>query len=258
MSLLFSHGFFSGIIPGMKKFFSWLLSIFVWLFVAVDTLGAFLTIALLKPFDPDQKISYRVANLWGRLIVQSNPMWKVKISGRSHIKKNKGYVLVANHSSLADIVILYCLGKHFKWISKESLFKIPFFGWTMSLLRYISLRRGEHGSIRDTLREAQEWLEKDISVLIFPEGTRSRTGDLGEFKNGAFKIAIRTGKPLIPIVITGTNKAISKGEAMMTAKVEGSIKVLPAIDVSSYKPEDYKILKANVRELMEKELASLS
>lgn len=186
-----------------------------------------------------------------------NPFWHLKISDAHHIKKDKAYVLVANHSSLGDIICLYCLGKHFKWLAKESLFKIPFFGWSMSLLNYIPLKRGEHGSIRDSFQEAQDSLEKGISMLIFPEGTRSRSGKLGEFKNGAFKLAIRTKKPIIPIVICGTGEAMSKGRITMATTVKGSLKVLPEINTESFNENQHEELKTKVWNLMRDELEAV-
>ena len=199
-------------------------------------------------------MSYRIANLWGKSIVAVNPLWNLKISGTDHIKDNAGYVLIANHASLADIVCLYCVGKHFKWLAKSSLFKIPFFGWTMSLLNYIPLKRGEHGSIRDSFQEAKLWLEKEIPVLIFPEGTRSRSGTLAEFKNGAFKLALQTKKSIIPIVIRGTSEALTKGRAAMATTVRGSLKVLPQIDVDAYQPDRYEEFKRDVWKIMNDKL----
>ncbi len=231
-----------------------IISIFIWTVVALDTVIVFLLTALLWPFDPNQRFAYHIANAWGKIIVRSNPFWRIKVSGRSHIKKNKAYVLVANHNSLADIVCLYCLGKNFKWLAKDSLFKIPFFGWTMSLLKYIPLKRGEHGSIRDSFQKAQEWLEKGTSVLIFPEGTRSRTGELGEFKNGAFKLALLAKKPIVPIAIQGTRQALSRGRMTMATKVRGLISVLPEIPVTSYQEADFDRLKNQVRAMISEEL----
>ncbi len=238
----------------MKQFFNFLRVFFVWTAVGLLTFIAFLGIAISRLFDRKDRFTYRLANLWGQLIVKINPQWKIKITGTHHIKKDKGYVIVANHASLADIVCLFCLGKHFKWIAKSSLFKIPVFGWTMSLLNYIPLSRGRHGSIRDSFNEAVDWLNKDVSVLIFPEGTRSKSGQLAEFKNGAFKLALLTKKPIVPVVISGTAEALTKGQAMMAAKVFGSLKVLPPIETGGYEGSDYESLKTKVWNLMNQEL----
>lgn len=238
----------------MKPFFNFLIAFFVWTFIGLLTLLAFMGIAVSRLFDRKDRFTYRLANLWGQSIAKINPQWKIKITGVHHIKKNKGYVIVANHTSLADIICLFCLGKHFKWIAKSSLFKIPVFGWTMSLLNYIPLSRGRHGSIRDSFNEAIDWLNKDVSVLIFPEGTRSKSGRLAEFKNGAFKLALLTKKPIVPVVISGTGEALTKGRATMAVKVSGVLKVLPPIEVGDYKESDYEDLKTKVWNLMNQEL----
>lgn len=239
----------------MRQTFNSLLAFFVWAFIGLLTLFVFIAIAISKIFDWQDQFTYRIANLWGQVIVNINPQWNIKIAGAHHIKKNKGYVLVANHASLADIVCLFCLGKHFKWVAKSSLFKIPVFGWTMTLLNYIPLSRGRHGSIRDSFNEAIDWLNKDVSVLIFPEGTRSRSGQLAEFKNGAFKLALLTKKPIVPIVISGTGAALTKGRATMAARVLGSIKVLAPIETQDYQESDYEGLKTKVWNLMNQELS---
>ncbi len=237
------------------KFGRSLLAAYVWTAVVFATLFVWAALATLSPFDRNQKLSYRLTNLWGAVILGTNPFWRIRITGKNHIQKNRGFVLVANHASLADIICLFCLGRHFKWLAKKSLFKIPVFGWSMSLMRYIPLERGKHGSIRDSFEEARRWLEQDVSVLIFPEGTRSKSGKLGEFKNGAFKLAILTGKPIVPIVIQGTEKALARGRVSMDANVRGFIKVLAPIETDHYKPDEYEALKKNVLELMDRELA---
>ena len=241
----------------MRRFLDIFIAFFVWTFIGFVTFVAFIAIAVSRLFDRKDRFTYRLANLWGKSIVKINPQWKIKISGVHHIKNNKGYVIVANHTSLADIVCLFCLGKHFKWVAKSSLFKIPVFGWSMSLLNYIPLSRGRHGSIRESFNEAIESLKKDISVLIFPEGTRSKTGKLAEFKNGAFKLALLTKKPIIPIVISGTGEALTKGEATMAAKVSGVMKVLPPVETSGYEDSDFERLKTQVWNLMNEELLNL-
>ncbi len=147
------------------SFIIWLLAAFVTLAFSV----AIIACRLICWRDSKRKLSHSLANAWGETLFALNPMWKLKIQGRGYIRKGSAYVLVANHLSLSDIVCLYCLGKQFKWVAKESLFHIPFFGWAMSALGYIRLRRGEHGSIRDSFHESVRWLEKVMSFIIFPE-----------------------------------------------------------------------------------------
>lgn len=232
-----------------KSMVGFLVSTAVWLFVALDTIIVTALIALVSIFDRRHRVTYRLGNFWGKSIIAVNPNWKLKITGLHHIKKNEAYVLVANHLSLADIVCLFCLGRHFKWLAKRSLFTIPVFGWAMSLLGYIPLKRGKHGSIRDSFKQAQDYLDRDISILIFPEGTRSKTGELGKFMNGAFKLALRAQKPIVPLVISGTEKALTKGSFSMTTTGKGRIAVLPPVSVASYDLEDYDRLRKDVEKL---------
>ena len=239
----------------MRRTLNILMALVVWTSVGLLTFLAFLAIAISRCFDWKDQFTYHLANLWGQAIVKLNPQWKIKVAGTYHIKKKEGYIIVANHTSLADIVCLFCLGKHFKWVAKSSLFKIPVFGWSMTLLKYIPLSRGRHGSIRDSFNEAIECLNRNVSVLIFPEGTRSKSGQLAEFKNGAFKLALITKKPIVPVIISGTGAALTKGNATISATAAGFLKVLPPIEVSDYGESDYDRLKTKVWNLMNEEIS---
>jgi len=237
----------------VKQLLAFLFTAWTWLFIAVITTFFLPIILLLKPFDRDQKISYRIPNYWGYLISKSNPFWHAKIIDADTIQANKGYVLVANHKSLADIISLHLLQKHFKWVAKESLFRIPVLGWIMSLVNYIPLRRGDIVSIKNTYSEAIMWLNKDVSVLIFPEGTRIKEDKLGVFKNGAFKLALETQKPIIPIVISGTHKALKKGQSTLALSVNATVRVLPPIETTGYALDEFAKLRDDVRAVMERQ-----
>jgi 1-acyl-sn-glycerol-3-phosphate acyltransferase len=238
----------------MVQFGRALLSIYVWSVVVIATIITFFITAILHPFDPDQKMSHQVACLWGKTIFAANPFWRLKVMGKKNLRGTEGSVLVANHMSLADIVTVFCIGNEFKWIAKSSLFKIPFFGWTILLLKYIPLERGTAKSIRDTMKRAEYYLSKKISVLFFPEGTRVKSGGMAPFKNGAFKLAVQTGRPIVPIVISGTEKALQKGKIIVTGKVDGFIKVLPKIKSTDYTPQQFGELKLKVWNTMNKAL----
>ncbi|MBI4388449.1 MAG: 1-acyl-sn-glycerol-3-phosphate acyltransferase [Candidatus Omnitrophica bacterium] len=200
--------------------------------------------------DPDRRASQRIANTWGKIITFLNPTWSIKIQGRGYIQEGKSYVLAANHASFSDIIFLYCLGKQFKWVAKDSLFKIPFFGWAMSALKYVRLIRGNQESIRNSFDQCFYWLNRNMSLLIFPEGTRSVTGKLGSFKNGAFRLAIKTRKPVVPIALTGTSEVIKKGSAQFSPNIRCKIKVLKPIQTTAYREDQYGELRDLVRARM--------
>jgi 1-acyl-sn-glycerol-3-phosphate acyltransferase len=135
----------------------------------------------------------------------------------------------------------------FKWVAKESLFKVPFVGWSLSLAKHIKLERGNFSSIKKVYREAERWLRGGMSVLFFPEGTRSETNEIGEFQNGAFKLAIKEKVPVLPIALEGTGSAIAKGSWIFTMKVPPRLTVLPAIDTGGFKAGDFEQLRDMAR-----------
>ena len=165
--------------------------------------------------------------------------------------------MVANHQSLADIVIIYQTHAYFKWVAKRELLKAPFIGGLLWVNDHVLLSRGDFGSVKDVYRKAGEWLKKGVSMLFFPEGTRSGTDGMGEFQNGAFKLAIKEGKPVIPIYIGGTRDAIPKGGWIFRTKVFGRLAVLPPIDTSKYTTADFASLRDLVREKLEKVAAEI-
>jgi len=227
-----------------------LLSLILWLFTAVMTIFVFLGVSLLRlwPFDRQKRLSHTLGYWWAEAITRINPFWRMKLTGLKHFSPKRSYVVVANHQSMGDIAFVYLTHRQFKWVAKESLFKVPVFGWCMSGMKYIKLMRGEFGSIKDVYLEAAGWLEKDMSVLFFPEGTRSITGEVGAFKNGAFKLAIKEQKPILPIAISGTRNILLKGSWVFKNKVTCELKVLPAIETKDYSEQDFDLLRDKVRE----------
>jgi 1-acyl-sn-glycerol-3-phosphate acyltransferase len=206
---------------------------------------------VLYPFDKKRKVAHAQCYWWADAVTGLNPYWNVSVSGLENIDHKKTYVIVANHRSLADIVVIYKTRMQFKWVAKESLFKVPFVGWNMSLAKHIKLERGKFSSIKKVYREAAEWLRSGMSVLFFPEGTRSETDEMKDFQNGAFKLAIREKVPVLPILIEGTGDAIPKGSWLFTTKVPTRLKVLPSIDTSSYVIADFMRLRDEARSMLE-------
>jgi 1-acyl-sn-glycerol-3-phosphate acyltransferase len=207
---------------------------------------------ILYPFDRKRKIVHAQCFWWTDAVTALNPYWKVKVSGLENIDHNKTYVVASNHQSLADIILMYKTKMQFKWVAKDSLFKIPVLGWNMLLARHIRLRRGDFSSIKKAYREAGEWLRNGVSVVFFPEGTRSDNREMGTFQNGAFKLAIKEKVPILPIMIEGTKNAIPKGSWRFTTRISCDIKVLSPIDTSGFLAHDF----VRLRELTKAQLYS--
>jgi len=240
----------------MKNLKTLLLSFYLWTTAALITVLVSSLILLTSPFalfDPDRRWAHRLGVLWAALLLKCNLAWQLRTVGREHLKKGRSYILVANHASLTDIVCLFSLNHEFKWLAKRSLFQVPFLGWAMSVMRYIPLERGQYGSIRTSYGEALGWLKKGVSILIFPEGTRSRTGEIGNFKSGAFKLALETGLPIVPIVLTGTQDVLSKGRTAVGKSGVAYLSVLAPIPVNGFDPKDEVKLRKQVEDVMREE-----
>ena len=227
-----------------------LLSILIWLGIITLTGLKFLADLLLTlivfPFDKKRKTLHIQSYWWANAIIGLNPYWDVTISGLNNIDPGKTYVIVANHQSLADIIIMYKIHAQFRWVAKESLFRIPLIGWCLALGKHIKLARGKYSSIKQAYLRAATWLREDISVAFFPEGTRSSTQTMNQFQNGAFKLAIQEKKAILPIAISGTREAIPKGSWIFKRKVDGRLEVLPPIETKNLSTADFIELKNTV------------
>jgi 1-acyl-sn-glycerol-3-phosphate acyltransferase len=227
------------------------LSLFFW--VACVTLLAVLYLVMRVllvftfPFDPQRKLLHRQCFWWSDAIIGLNPYWKVKVRGLENADPKRTYVIVANHQSLADIVVLYQTRLQFKWVAKEDLFSIPFLGWCLGLCKHIRLKRKDHGSIRDVYREAIHYLRSGMSVLFFPEGTRSETDVMNPFQSGAFKLALSEKLPILPIAIRGTRDAIPKGGWVMKSRVFCDLTVLEPIETVEFQHSNFQQLSEMVR-----------
>lgn len=234
-------------------------SVVFWLFVVVSslplTLCAFVIWAVTAPFDKRRVILHRFTCFWASLYTWTNPAWPVTITGKQHIVAGKTYVLVANHLSLLDILVMFRLFKDFKWVSKAEIFKVPGVGWNMSLNKYIPLKRGDKESIAEMMEMSEATLRSGSSIMIFPEGTRSKTGELREFKRGAFDMARDTATPIIPIVIQGTSDALPKHGFILQGKHQISVTVLPEVPVETVESLSTEALSAHVRNLIAAEFA---
>ena len=170
---------------------------------------------ILRVFDTSGNQSHRVASLWSRLICQWNGI-RVEITGAENILTNQPQIFIANHQGYYDIFALAgYLDVQLRWVSKAILFRIPFMGWAMSAARYISVKRNDRKQSYQAFLKTLEAINKGSSIVLFPEGTRSKDGSIGDFKKGSQLLAQRANVPMVPITIIGTRSIIRKGSIII-------------------------------------------
>jgi 1-acyl-sn-glycerol-3-phosphate acyltransferase len=227
------------------------LSAAFWVFFVLSSLplflGALVVFAVTRPFDPNGRVLHLYSCGWAQLYFWVNPIWELRIAHRDRLPWRGPAVLVANHESLADILVLFGLFRPFKWVSKMSVFKVPLIGWNMQLNRYVGVVRGDKASVLKMLGDCEAWLDRGVPVLLFPEGTRSLDGQVKEFKDGAFHLAIKKGCPVIPIAVAGTARTLPKHGFVLRQSANCKVEVLEPVDPAAF-GGDVAALREAVRE----------
>lgn len=229
-----------------------------WLFLVVSSLLLFPVALLIWAatvlFDKRLVVLHQFTCFWASLYSWLNPVWRVQVEGREKIDPKVAYVMVANHQSLLDILVLFRLFVHFKWVSKIENFRVICIGWNMSLNRYIKLRRGDKESVEQMMAACEQTLREGSSIMMFPEGTRSADGRLKAFKHGAFTLAQRVGVPILPIVVEGTAAALPKRGFVLQGRHAIRIRVLDAIPYARVASLSVDALTEHVRSIIAAEL----
>ena len=193
--------------------------------------------------DNRNKKFYIYAKKWGQKLLKITNV-KLDIRGLENINSHQNYIFIANHSNLFDIPILQAtLPNDFRIIYKKELERVPFFGLVLKKSPYIALRRTASKSTMASIDEAINQMHQGASVLVFPEGTRSIDGTLGDFKRGAFLLAYRGGKPIVPITIIGSNLIFPRGKLEFNS-VKIRVIINEPIEVSDLqnKTEEIKLM----------------
>lgn len=187
---------------------------------------------------------------WARTISFITPML-VSVSGLNNIDKKCSYVVVANHQSFFDILVVYGrLGIDIRWVMKMELRKVPFLGAASEKVGHIFVERSDSKTSRASLEKAKQRMKPGTSVIFFPEGTRSVTGELGEFKKGAFHFAFDLGLPILPITIIGTDKILPPTTANLFPG-RATMIVHNPVDISGYGRENMDKLISDVKKIIE-------
>lgn len=203
-----------------------------------------------RPFD---KGAYRAGYLFRQLTrVHSklNPAWKFTTSGSLPDDMRRPYVAVCNHESFVDMLLISQLPTEFKYMSKIEIMKIPVLGWMMRFARDIPLTRGSKDSGKAALEHSRERLDNNVSVMVFPEGSRSKTGELRDFHAGAFKLAIEGQHPILPMVVHGTREALRKNDWRQN-KATAEVRVLEPVSTEGLTINDLDDLRARLRTIIE-------
>jgi 1-acyl-sn-glycerol-3-phosphate acyltransferase len=223
------------------------LYIAIWVVFATLVLGV--VVIVLSFFIRSGNPMHRIARLWGKSILVVSRI-KVSVKGMSGINPSSPYIYMANHQSNFDIpVLLGHLKVQFRWLAKMELFKIPVFGRAMRKAGYISIDRHHRESAFNSLKVAASKIKSGVSVLIFPEGTRSRDGKIRPFKKGGFVMAIDSGIPIVPVIITGTRAIMPKGR-IRVCPGHVSMVIHKPIETSTYTRETKKALMEKVRRVI--------
>jgi 1-acyl-sn-glycerol-3-phosphate acyltransferase len=168
-------------------------------------------------FDGTGRMQHRLARIWGRLLLRVSGV-RVEAEGLEKLDPAASYVVVANHRSFMDTpVVLGYIPLELRFFAKHGLFTIPFIGWHLKRAGHLKVYRTDpRASIKALAEGARLMRERGVSVLLFPEGGRTR-GPMREFKEGAAYIAIKAGVPIVPVGIDGAREILPMGSGCVRA-----------------------------------------
>ncbi len=247
----------------MKKAFLKTYSVIAWLTMLITSLiitPFFLLVWVLTFWWDKRRLAvHMVGTFWAWHYQSLIVFWKLRLEGREKIPWTRPVVLVANHRSLVDILALYKVRRPFKWVSKAENFKLPFVGMVLSLSNCVRINRESVRSGLQFISQAEKEMKKGSSVMLFPEGTRSKTKEMREFRDGAFVLAKRMQCGIIPIVHIGTEKTFPRGKGawVLKGKTRINIRVLDEIPADQVLSMELGELKSHTRSIMEQAIHEL-
>ena len=235
----------------LKSVIVWLVGV---LFIVVFFPLTFILWILALPFDRKRQLTHMVLMYQSYILVKLMPIWKVRITGREKAQKGQTYVIISNHQSILDILLLNCLCYNYKWISKIENTRVPFLGWYLRMAGYITVDRGNKESKEKMLEESSVCLRNNTSLMIFPEGTRSADREIGFFKRGAFQLAIGENKAILPVVIDGSGGVLPKHGLIFSTGHKIRIEVFDPVYPDDFGTDDPDILSVKFSTFMKETL----
>lgn len=205
--------------------------------------------------DPLKYRTGKVLRKLGLAVSRVNPNWKINLDGYEHINDRNPFVVVSNHLSHADIPVISNLPWEMKWVAKKELFDVPVLGRMLKMSGDIPVDRKSTNKRAGVFKSSTEYLKNNVSVMFFPEGTRSRTGKINRFAPGAFELAIRNGVPILPIALDGTQDCLPKKDWVFKPDVYVKLKVLNPVDTKGFERDQSIELMNKVRNMIAEQVA---
>lgn len=238
--------------------FDVLRSLWIWFACASLILAWVPLLAVIRLFDrhPLRLRTARAFRRLGHLLARVNP-WRLHITGVDRIEPGHTYVIVSNHQSLADIPLVSHINIDAKWLGKAELFRLPVIGWLMRMAGDIPVERGDRRKAAQSLLQAARCLRQQCSLVFFPEGTRSKDGEVLPFNDGPFQLAIREQVPVLPLVVDGTGAALSRASWIFSGSPHIFLRALPPVAVEGWDTRRTAELREKVRQMIVDELKRL-
>ena len=223
----------------------YVLLVVVWAALSLVVMGVATLLSL--PFDSERKMVLAISRVVGRGVYCLSPVWRVKVEGVENVDPSKHYVITCNHQSFFDIPLMFFLPLwKFKFVSKIEVRKIPAVGWMLGMRGDIVIRRGTTSAATTLIEEGAEHLQAGTSVAIFPEGTRTKDGQVHHFKEGAFRLAQENGVGILPCVMNYT-KGLLSTKGLPSRRL--ILRVLPPISAEQVAKTTPKEMAKRVEEM---------
>lgn len=207
------------------------------------------------PFDSTRCAVQWYSRFWSKGIYMLRFRWRITFKGLENIDPDQAYLIVSNHQAMLDIPLLLHIKKNFRFVSKKEVYSIPIFGWVLWLRGDVAITRGGTSSAKKMVKDCNALLKKGLSITLFPEGTRTKNGEIGSFHSGGFLVAKMGRVPILPVVISGNYDAFNSKYAWK--KREFTLSILPPVSAEVVSEMTMEELRDSVENLMKKEYTNI-